>query len=213
MSYLKYYITKFYYKLEIVLVNLYLKYMTKFKKAFTLIEISIVVVIVWILFILLAKIYTTASSLYVYQTNIKSIEKDILFINQNIQNLVDSTEIDYSKYTNLENTYWFTGNLYLKWNNVKYKIYASWWKIFLDKSNWSNTQKISLTSTGSTFVNWLKFKIIPDKDPFKVFLPNAQQPFVTVFLDIKSRFYNPGLWYQNVRYKLEESFNFRYYNN
>jgi prepilin-type N-terminal cleavage/methylation domain-containing protein len=75
-----------------------------FKKAFTLVEVLIAAIISGILFILLSKAFITASQLYIYEKNQKNVEKDILFINQNLQNLADSTEIDYSKYSNLENT-------------------------------------------------------------------------------------------------------------
>jgi len=74
-----------------------------FKKAFTLIELLIVSIIMSILFIILAKAYLLTSSLYIYETNHKNIEKDILFFNQNLQNLADNTEIDYSKYSHLSN--------------------------------------------------------------------------------------------------------------
>jgi len=79
-----------------------------FKKAFTLIELLIVSIIMSILFIILAKAYLLASSLYIYETNHKNIEKDILFFNQNLQNLADNTEIDYSKYHNLSDSLGFT---------------------------------------------------------------------------------------------------------
>jgi hypothetical protein len=54
-----------------------------------------------ILFVLLSKVYITSSQLYIYQTDNKNISKDVLFFNQNLQNLADSTQIDYSKYSNL----------------------------------------------------------------------------------------------------------------
>ena len=72
---------------------------------------------------------------------------------------------------------------------------------------------IHLTSTWSVIVDKLFFKIIPFKNPFKYYFNEAQQPFVTVFMEIKNRFYNLNDWSRNVKYNLQESFNFRYYNN
>jgi hypothetical protein len=63
----------------------------------------IVVIISAILFVLLSKVYITASQLYIYQSDNKNISQDLLFFNQNLQNLADSLEINYSKYTSLEN--------------------------------------------------------------------------------------------------------------
>ena len=183
--------------------------MKMFKKAFTLIELLIVSIIVAILFIILAKAYLLASSLYIYETNHKNIEKDILFFNQNLQNLADNTEIDYSKYSHLSNNLWFTWVLYLRWQDNNYKIYQSWLEVLLQKNN---NIIIPLTKTWVNIVNNLKFKIIPYVNPFKVFQNNNQQPYITVFLDIQTRFYNEKDWAHNVRYKLQEWFNFRYYN-
>jgi len=97
----------------------------KLKKAFTLVEITIVVIVSSILFVLLAKVYINASKLYIYQKNIKNIESDLLFFNQTLQNLADESQIDFDAYSgyNLENTYGFTGNLYLKTDNVKYRFF------------------------------------------------------------------------------------------
>ncbi len=180
-----------------------------FKKAFTLIEILIVAGITSVLFIILSKAYLLASSLYVYETNHKNIEKDILFFNQNLQNLADSTEIDYWKYNNLKNNLWFTWVLYLKSEKDNYKIYQSGTQALLEKNN---ELIIPLTKTWANIVNSLTFKIIPYVNPFEIFKDNNQQPYVSVFLDIKTRFYNKKDWKHDVSYKLQEWFNFRYYN-
>jgi len=184
-------------------------------KAFTLIEITIVVLIVWILFGLLAKVYIISSQLYVYQKHLKNIEKDILFLNQNLQNLVDTTQIDYNKYTNLADTLWFTGSLYLTGNSIGYKVYLSGSQIFLDKIYSSKIEKIPLSSKEQTVVKKLKFKILPFKDPYKIsgYWQTAMQPFVKVFVEIQNRYYNTGHWENAVNYKFEEWFNFKYYQN
>ena len=185
------------------------------KKAFTLVEMIVVILVVWVLFTLLAKVYITSSKLYIYQKHMKNVEKDILFFNQNLQNLVDNTELDYSKYPNLENTLWFTWNLYLTWNGVGYKLYLSWKNIFMDKtSNWTTTN-VLLTNSGAIEVKSLKFKIIPFKDPYDIawYGANAMQPFVKVFMEIQNNYYRTWSWENAVNYKFEESFNFKYFKN
>jgi len=184
-------------------------------KAFTLVEMIVVVLIVWVLFGLLAKVYITSTKLYVYQKHLKNIEKDILFFNQNIQNLVDTMQIDYNKYTSLDDNLWFTGNLYLTWNWIWYKVYLSWEQVYLDKIKWLNIENIPLTSSWQTVVKDLKFKIIPFKDPYKIagYWETAMQPFVKIFMDIQNKYYNTWHWENALNYKFEEWFNFKYYQN
>ena len=113
------------------------------KKAFTLVEIILVVIISAILFVLLGKVYILASNLYVYHSNLKHIESDVLFFNQTLQNLVDKSELDFSKYSDLASIDGFTGKLFLKDGTSKFVLYAQSGQVILDK----NLQKIPLTNT------------------------------------------------------------------
>ena len=185
------------------------------KKAFTLIEMIIVVLIVWVLFWLLAKVYITSSWLYVYQKHLKNVEKDILFFNQNLQNLIDDTQLDYSKYSNLEDSLWFTWNLYLKDDTTSYKVYLSWNVVFLDKELAWKKITIPLTSSWLTVVKQLDFKIIPFKDPYAIagYGQKAMQPFVKVFMYIQNNYYRTWSWENSIDYKFEEWFNFKYFQN
>ena len=184
------------------------------KKAFTLVEMLIVILIVWVLFVLLSKVYITSSKLYVYQKLTKNVDKDILFLNQTIQNLVDETEIDYERYTwskALDDSLWFTSHLYLKDNQFQYDLFASWEQVFLTKS-WTNINITTpLTNNKLTKIKKFKFKIIPFQDPYKIFWPNAMQPFTTVFMEIQNANYSTWSWETNIDYKIQESFNFKYF--
>jgi len=179
------------------------------KKAFTLVEIMLVVIISAILFVLLAKVYILASKLYVYHSNLKHIESDLLYFNQTLQNLVDTSELDFSKYTSLANTAGFTWKLYLKSGKKTLSVYAKNWQIILDNSG----TKIPLTSTGFTKVDRLVFKILPYYDPYKIFTQQNRQPYVEIFLSIKNRFYQTWDWANGIKLNLQEGFNFKYYNN
>ena len=185
----------------------------KLRQAFTLVEIFIVVIVSAILFVLLAKAYINTSKLYIYQKNVKNIETDLLFFNQTLQNLADESEIDFDAYSgqDLKSTYGFTENLYLKTEKTKYRFFLQSWQIILEKKENNNVVKIPLTNTGTSIVDELKFKIIPYEDPYKVYTSKMQQPYVEVFLSIKTRFYNPKTWEQAVKYELQEWFNFKYY--
>ena len=179
------------------------------KKAFTLVEIMLVVIISAILFVLLAKVYILASKLYVYHSNLKHIESDLLYFNQTLQNLVDTSELDFSKYTSLANTAGFTWKLYLKLGKKTLSVYTKNWQIILNNSD----TKIPLTSTGFTKVDKLVFKILPYYDPYKIFTQQNRQPYVEVFLSIKNRFYKTWDWANGIKLNLQEGFNFKYYNN
>lgn len=179
------------------------------KRAFTLVEIVLVVIISAILFVLLGKVYILASNLYVYHSNLKHIESDVLFFNQTLQNLVDKSELDFSKYSDLSSTDGFTGKLFLKAGTNKFVLYAQSGQIILDK----NGNKIPLTNTWFTKVDKLIFKILPYHNPYKIFTPENRQPYVEVFLSIRNRFYTPWDWAKGLKVNLQEGFNFKYYNN
>ena len=181
------------------------------KKAFTIVELLIVTIILGILFVIMSKVYILSSKLYVYQRNLKNVEKDILFLNQNFQNLVDSTQLDFDKYSNLENSLGFTWNLHLKDDTYDYNIFLSGTAIYMIQSWNSQNIVIPLTDENTTKISDLKFKIIPFHDPYKVFGQNAMQPFVTIFIDIKNKHYFTGAWEQNINYNYQESFNFKYF--
>lgn len=196
-----------------------------FKKAFTLVEIIIVTSIVGVLFILLSESYITASKLYAYETNHKNLEKDVLFLNQIIQNLTDSTQIDYWVYSwfnndFLNNRQGFVSWLFLKDDNFSYKIYAHSWTVMMDKtSKWeTNTETLHLTNTWANFIENLTFKIYPYYDPFSNISLSTDmadmktQPYVMILLDIRTRNYNEKNRINNLKYELQQWFNFRYYN-
>jgi len=184
------------------------------KKAFTLVEMLIVIIIVWVLFVLLSKVYILSSKLYVYQKLTKNVDKDILFLNQTIQNMVDSTEIDYLSYTwvnKLNDGLWFTNHLYLKDKDFYYDLFASWEQVFLTKSWASLKITIPLTNRKLTKIKKFKFKVIPFQDPYKIFGSNAMQPFTTVFMEIQNSNYSTWSWETNIDYQIQESFNFKYF--
>lgn len=194
-----------------------------FKKAFTLVEIIIVVSIVWLLSVLLSKAYITASQLYMYETNHKNIEKDVLFLTQTVQNLADNTQINYWTYSWFDFNFlnarkWIVSWLYLKDDQFSYKIYSHSWAVMLDKTgSGTTTETIRLTNTWANFVHNLTFKIYPYYNPFddiSLAMPDMKtQPYLAIFLDIRTRTYNEKNRINNVKYQLQQWFNFRYYNN
>ena len=166
-----------------------------------------------------------------HQNYQKIMEKEILNVNQTLQNLADQYEIDFTKYNNLEKTYWFTDHLYLVLREEKQPlpysakpivstidIYATWdckttakWTCYIVmEKNW---KKIPLTKKNLVNVKQLKFKITPFKDPYSISFEayKRRQPYFTMFMDIRIKNYNPANWRDNVAYQIQEGFDLNYY--
>ena len=100
-------------------------------KWFTLIEMMIVVVIVWILAVVLTESYITISRTALKIEQEKNISEESLILTQVFQAISDEATIDYEKYKensiDLENNWWFTDTLYLTWGQWSWtKIYTTW---------------------------------------------------------------------------------------
>ena len=84
-------------------------------KWFTLIEMLIVMVIIWILAVVLTESYITISKTALRIEQEKNISEESLILTQIIQAISDEATIDYSKYKELKNNDWYSKILYLKW--------------------------------------------------------------------------------------------------
>ncbi len=146
------------------------------KNLFTLIEILISLIIIWILVVLLFKIYVTIGNINLKLENEKILQNELMYFNYFITQIFDKTNIDYSKYSNLNITNWLTWKLYLSWNWYNISIYQTWncmltdWKEIKYKNcrieaniDW---KKYVLTNTWKVYITNLTFKIIPfEKNP------------------------------------------------
>ncbi len=191
------------------------------KKAFTLVEILVSLVIFAILFVLLMQVYIKGSDVYIHQNFQKIIEKEILSVNQNIQNLADEYLVDYSEYDNLEDVHGLVDTLYLqkKLNGAvveKLKLSIVWncededgCYLELDK----NGIKIPLTNKKLVKIPEFKIKLNPYKDPYSLSFEEdkRRQPYITLFMDIRIKSYNEDLWTKKIDYHIQEWFNFKYY--
>ncbi len=88
-------------------------------KWFTLLEMMIVMVIVWILAVVLTESYTTISRTALKIEQEKNLSEESLILTQIFQAISDEATIDYDAYSgnsiNLSTTSWFTDILYLTW--------------------------------------------------------------------------------------------------
>lgn len=169
----------------------YLFIMRKAKlKGFTLLEMLIVMVIIWILAIVLCESYITISKIALKVEQEKDLSEESLLLTQVFQAISDEATIDYEKYNwELVETEWFTKTLYLTWWQRSWtSIYTTWTCIDLDwnflpesdgsyrdysqdvkdalscmlvmKRDWDNSETI-LTSQWKVITSQVLFKIIP----------------------------------------------------
>lgn len=109
-------------------------------KWFTLIEMMIVIVIVWILAVVLTESYITISRTALKIEQEKNLSEESLIITQIFQSIADEATIDYERYNteyvDLKGNGWFTNILYLTWWQWSWtSIYTSGWDNCLDLDN------------------------------------------------------------------------------
>ena len=104
-------------------------------KAFTLVEILIVVWLFWLLSGIILQTYTTISRISYRIQQEKEIAKEALVLTQVLENLAQTTTIDFSKHLNLQSSNGMVSALYLK-----------------DENN----QGISINTTGTCFHSELR---------------------------------------------------------
>ncbi len=154
------------------------------KKAFTLIEIILVVAIIGMLSWILFKTYITMSQISFRVEQQKIVNQELLYVTETLQNLANRNEIDYTRYNNdtadnninLVKTSWITNILYMTWEDWSISLFSSWSCVSLnqelDKAKlevWcslvlqKDDKKIVLTKD-LVYMTDALFKIIPFAD-------------------------------------------------
>ena len=112
-----------------ILITLLLSMKRRTLKWFTLIEILIVMVIIWILAVVLCESYITISKIALKVEQEKNLSEESLTLTQVLQAISDEAQIDYDKYDNdtLSKSKWYTWTLYLTWwKRANTSIYTTW---------------------------------------------------------------------------------------
>jgi len=109
-------------------------------KWFTLIEMLIVIVIIWILAVVLTESYITISRTALRIEQEKNLSEESLILTQVFQSIADEATIDYNAYSgneiDLSETNWFIDILYLTWGQRSWtSIYTTWWENCLELDN------------------------------------------------------------------------------
>ena len=188
------------------------------KKAFTLVEIIIVIVIFALLSGAILRTYTTITKIAFRIEQDKELAKEVLILSQVLHNIAEEATIDYEKYQakgiDLKQGKGITDTLYLTWGmrtgteiasvgdcEKSSNLYTSSYQT--EKSDFSGCKllltkeyapdnAITLLWNGNINQNKMKFKVIP-------YLPNNQQdsdidtgkPGFRILGSIYSAFYDP----------------------
>lgn len=194
------------------------------KKWFTLVEVLIGIVIVWLLVGIIFGIYLSTLRLSVKIENEKNLNNELLFFTQTIQNLVDSNDIDLARYV-----WWdwvirsstllgsqedgYVDRLYLTdWSSWQLSIYKNgncgsvdgcW--IELEKIDGT---KVKLTDSRKVQINTLLFKIIPYKFAQ---VEDIYQRWFWIFGDISTVWYNPSKYEKKIQQDIQLFYNIRKY--
>ena len=159
-------------------------------KWFTLIEMLIVIVIIWILAVVLLESYITISKTALRIEQEKNISEESLILTQIFQAISDEATIDYETYSgdsnqNLKSSSWFTNILYLTWWSWT-SIYTTGencldldknfesdeeWNItqsiqdftgcYLAMKQWEDSEETHLTTPWKVVISSAMFKVIP----------------------------------------------------
>lgn len=156
------------------------------KKAFTLMETLIVVLILWILSVVLIRAYITISQIWLRIQQESTVTQEILTVSEIFQNISEKNTIDYQKYAYeywtwyISNHKWFTDKLFLTGQDWNSSIYTNWtgcllnpWDEFVLSGDtkeimtncWlemnKNWETIQLTNPKKTYLSKAIFRIIP----------------------------------------------------
>ena len=201
------------------------------KKAFTLIELLIVICILSLLVFVLFKAYNTVSEVSFRVEQQRKVNEEVLLLSEIVQNFANRNSIDFEKYdTSLNDAKWFTGILYLSWEDGRFSIYSSWdcvdfgqlpaydnlqnWcSFYLQKDDWSLPVQIT---DDSVYFSSVKFKIIPYFDDYfnsdeslceTNYFACVNDDWFSLFVDVYPKYYNGAVWSNNVRVVVQHFFN------
>lgn len=195
------------------------------KKAFTLIEILIVLFIVGMLIGIMFKVYTTVAQIAFRVEQQKNVNQELLFMSEILQNFSNRNKIDYSKYgddrsvdsrNNLVVNNGYTNVLYMTWEDGEFAIYSSGencWSGFCDLYIFKNNSETRLTSN-QTHISKAVFKVIPYENDWYAIVNCQTNQFACrnhqwfwFFVDIYSNMYNKEKWTNNIYMNVQQFFN------
>ncbi len=183
-----------------------------YKKAFTLFEIIVVTMIVWILAWVLFRTYITISEISFRVEQQKIVNQEVLLLTQYLQNLANRNTIQYDKYNgSLYETKWIVDVLYMSWEDGTIEVFSSGNCIEISEDPVTlnlesacalfvkkNDAIIKLTSE-SIYISKSKFKIIPFDDYYMADIWWCQSNYLSCINNTWFRFLSKvySKWYNS----------------
>ncbi len=200
------------------------------KKAFTLVEIIMVVLIIGILSWILFKTYITMSQISFRVEQQKIVNQELLFLSETLQNLANRNQIDYQKYwEDLIDLDGISETLYMSGEDWEISIYASgncldideeltredlnkWCGLVLEKGD-----KIIDLTNNLVYTTKPLFKIIPFVNS-EAYIDNSSlcdsnylacvnDPWFWFTIQLYNKWYDEKNWTNNVSMFVQEFFN------
>lgn len=149
-------------------------------KGFTLIEMLIVMVIIWILAVVLTESYLTISRVALRVEQEKNLSEESLVLTQIFQAISDEATIDYDKYSyeDLKKSDWFVDELYLTGEVWSWTKISTIWNCLELNEDFSSSEKDIKEYSGCQLIleqNWSTteltspWKVTISKVMFKIF--------------------------------------------
>lgn len=206
------------------------------KKAFTLIELLIVITILGILTLVLFSAYNKISEISFRVEQERKVNEELLFLSEVLQNFANRNSIDFDKYTgdfDLTNSTWLTDTLYLSWEDGRFMVYTSWtcvsysttpnrdeldgWCYFYLENTDNNSEEPVKITNDSVYFSEAKFKIIPYSDKYfeaesvvqcdTNYFACINDDGFWLFTDVYPRFYSTWVWSNNIHVLVQHFFN------
>lgn len=188
-----------------------------------------VMLIVWLLAWVLFKTYITISQISFRVEQQKTVNQELLFVSEIMQNFANRNTIDYSKYSNLSPTKWIVDTLYMTGEDWVFSIYSTWDCVglnavpsFENLNNWCDIVldkdwKIVNLTNHLIYSTKTIFKIIPFADAQSYienpdlcdsnYLACINDHGFWFFAKFYTKWYNPDNWTNNVQLFIQQFFN------
>lgn len=202
------------------------------KKAFTLMELLIVMVIMAVFSWVLFKTFNTISEISFRVEQQKKVNEELLFVSEILQNYANRNSIDFEQYgENLNDTYWFTNILYLSGEDWRFHIFSSGECVDFSEvpdplelrsgcalyvqSDEEGSPLVKLTDDSAYFTR-AKFKIIPYSDKYfsddfsqckTNYFACVNDVWFWLFTDVYPKLYSDTKWANNVHLLVQQFFN------
>lgn len=185
-----------------------MKNIKSIKEAFTLIELTITIVIISLLIGIIFQIFIVMSHIAVKIQNERMLHSELIYVMQTIQNIIDEGDVS---------LYWYhypgaPGDVHSTLNlsgSTKQYVFQLTGDILKLNEIWASTTTYILTDPLKIKINEFYIKIFPKRE--SAALENKFHDGFRLFLDVEIPHYNEDKWRRRVKWDMQTFFNIRKY--